>query len=138
MMDMIQTALSLNPENRIVAFLWHQGETDACNKMTYDYYYENLTKLITTTRNTYSIENVPFICANFVKQWRDKNAHPAWVDIISAMRDVVKNNPKCAFIETDHLSSNDEILHNGDDIHFSRQSLYDLGELYFEEFIKLK
>ena len=29
MMEMIRTALELNPENRLVAFLWHQGETDA-------------------------------------------------------------------------------------------------------------
>ena len=29
MMEMIRTALALNPENRLVALLWHQGENDS-------------------------------------------------------------------------------------------------------------
>lgn len=29
MMEMVDFARSLNAENRVVGFLWHQGETDA-------------------------------------------------------------------------------------------------------------
>ena len=53
------------------------------------------------------------------------------------MKKVIAENPNCAFIETDTLSSNDEIFHNGDDIHFCRESLHILGRRYFAEYNRI-
>ncbi|MBR4961417.1 MAG: hypothetical protein IKY52_11005 [Clostridia bacterium] len=37
MMLMLQTSMELNPENRLIALLWHQGETDAVYHIPFDY-----------------------------------------------------------------------------------------------------
>lgn len=42
-----------------------------------------------------------------------------------------------AFIETSDLLSNNQMIANGDDIHFCRQALQELGYRYFLAFRKL-
>jgi len=46
MIDMIDTALSLNPTNKLVAFLWQQGEADALAHSSYDAHVNYLTDFI--------------------------------------------------------------------------------------------
>ena len=59
MIDMINIGLSLNKDNRIVAFLWHQGEHDAfenaqfSDEERYDYYYSNLLKEFLAVKEQY-------------------------------------------------------------------------------------
>lgn len=36
MIEMTRTALSLNVENKLISFLWHQGEHEVGNNITYD------------------------------------------------------------------------------------------------------
>ena len=134
MMEMIRDTLALNPENRLKALLWHQGETDAVNKMTYDYYRDHITKLITNVRNTFNEPTLPFIAGDFVQDWKRKNEEIC-APVIQALRDVCAN--QChAFVETDGLESNREDGYPHpfgwvDDIHFCRRAMYTLGERYF-------
>ena len=66
-LDMVNVGLSLNKNNRIVAFLWHQGEHDAFEnaQFTYDerynYYYSNLLKQFVAFREEYKQFDFPII-----------------------------------------------------------------------------
>jgi len=143
MMEMIKDALAFNPENRIVAFLWHQGEADAILGASKEAHYNNLMTLVKSVRSTFNIENVPFIAGDFVQHWKSEHLDIA-TPVVDAIRDVCRD---CGggFVETDGLLSNlQEHLQNGteivreDTIHFSRRAGYELGLRYFDCFMKLR
>jgi len=136
MIRMIKTALSLNPENRTVAFLWHQGETDTANPVR-DIHYNNLSSLVKSVRETTGQENLPLIAGNFVQQWYNDNIEIC-KPIITAIRDVCTDIGHAAFVETNGLTSNSEETGNDDTIHFSRKALYELGLRYYDAYDKIK
>lgn len=133
MMAMTRTAVELNPENRVVALLWHQGETDAGNHMKGDEYRGNLMKLFDSVREEFGKE-IPIVCGDFVYDWKNKNAEIC-APIISAQKQIVSEISRAAFVETDGLESNKEIGESEyDDIHFCRRDLYVLGQRYYEAY----
>ncbi len=137
MLEMIRTALSLNPENRLIALLWHQGETDAVNHMTFDYYREHISYLIGSVREAFGVPALPFIAGDFVHDWKSQNEEIC-APIISALRDVCCSE-NSAFVESDGLDSNREDgyphpLGWSDDIHFCRRAIYELGRRYYAAF----
>ena len=134
MMQMTSDALSLSEDSRIVAMLWHQGETDAIFSQSYDAYRGSLTALLSAFRGRFGL--VPFVCAGFVPLWISRN-RAVCEPILRAQRDICAASPLCAFVESDGLLSNDEAVKNGDDIHFCRESLNLLGARYFEAFSRL-
>ena len=142
MIEMVRTALSLNPENRLVAFLWHQGETDAICGADYDTHYNNLMGLIKSVRDEFHVPNIPFVAGDFVHHWKSAN----WdicVPVVDAIRAVCRDCGSGIFVETGDLLSNsqedrDPPLPWEDTIHFSRRSLYILGKRYFDAFVGLK
>ena len=141
MMDMIRTALALNPGNRLVAFLWHQGETDAIYGADYDTHYNNLMGLVRSVREAFHVPQLPFVAGDFVQQW-EKDNWEICVPVIKAIRAVCRDCGNGVFVETDGLLSNSQEDRNPplpweDTIHFSRKSLYRLGERYFQAFIEL-
>jgi len=144
MMEMIRTALSLNPENRLVAFLWHQGETDALLGAGQEEHYQNLQNLLTSVRTSFDVPVLPFIAGDFVHDWRDDNKEIC-APVLGAIREFCQVCGHGGFVETDGLHSNsqgesyfEKILFPGDTIHFTRHSLYLLGKRYFEMFLKLR
>ena len=142
MTDMVRTALSLNPSNRLVALLWHQGETDAICNATYEQHYGHLTDLIKNTRNNFAVPDLPFVAGDFVHHWRDIYAEIC-APVLKAIRDVCADCRHGGFVETDGLESNSQngVKHpfgwEDDSIHFSRDALYELGKRYFAEFEKI-
>ena len=139
MLSMTEEALSMNPENRVVALLWHQGEHDSfeppemedeVRKQTYK---ENLTALIDGVREKFG-DNLPFICAGFTKFW--VNDYPnQCAAILGATKEICESKNDARFIEkTDDLEVNDEAVGDGDKVHFSRRALYILAERYYKEF----
>ncbi|MBQ2712986.1 MAG: hypothetical protein IJF71_06350 [Clostridia bacterium] len=130
MHEMINHVLSANEENRLVAFLWHQGETDACWNNDPKRYFGQLVDLFTGVRFAYDSLCLPVITGEFVQQWIDKN-RAICEPILAEIRRASECIPYAAYVTTENLPSNDEILGNGDDIHFSRQSLIELGKRYF-------
>jgi len=140
MLDMIQTALEMNPENRLVAFLWHQGETDAANAVSFDEHYHNLSALLSSVREKYAVPTLPFIAGDFVPHWKQKNEQYS-APIEDAIRAVCREAGYSAFVETTGLLSNaQDETHPGfrcdDIIHFCRKSIYELGYRYFDAFLK--
>lgn len=130
MLEMMDYALSLNPENEIKGLLWHQGEHDAFEGNTGENYHMQLTKLISSLKDRYHFINLPFICGSFVSDWRKKNEESC-KPIMDALQQVAEEmNGK--YIDAGDLPSNNEKTGNGDDIHFCRESLHILGRRYFD------
>ena len=141
MIDMIETTLSLNPENRLVALLWHQGETYATLKATFDQHYGHLSALLNSVRKKFSSPNLPFIAGDFVHHWKDAN-----IEICTPVLDAIRavcGEGKSGFVETDGLESNlqGDFEHplgwRHDAIHFSRRSVYELGIRYYQKFCEI-
>ena len=136
MMEMIKTALNLNPENRLAAFIWHQGETDSGSDR--DTHYNHLRELVESVRNIYGYPNLPFIAGDFVHEWKNETFDKTIeVPAVQAIKDVCKDIGNAAFIETSELHSNNQDTGNGDIIHFSREALNQLGVKYFGAFMKI-
>jgi len=141
MIEMIRTALALNPENHLVALLWHQGETDACHDASYDVHYEHLMTLVTSVRNMFHVPALPFVAGDFVQQWIAAN-EVICEPVVRAIRSVCRDAGHAAFVETDGLYSNAQDETNprfgsDDTVHFCRSSLYELGYRYFDAFANL-
>lgn len=145
MMEMIKTALSLNSSNRLVAFLWHQGETDAENKADCNTHYKNLSTLLNSVINTFNVPDLPFIAGDFVHDWKDKNLDIC-EPVIKAIKMVCAEHKNGRFVESDGLKSNAQVIPTNhplgwgdtDIIHFSRASIYELGDRYFDAFLTCK
>jgi len=133
MTDMTKTALELGGENRLAAFLWHQGETDAGNRASYETHFENLSKLINSVRSSFNSEKLPFIAGDFVHDWKMENISVC-EPVIRAIMDVCAAAGSAAFVGTAGLLSNRQKIGIDDNIHFCREALYTLGEEYFKAF----
>jgi len=141
LLDMVDYGLSLNKENRIVAFLWHQGEHDAfenanfSDKERYDFYHSNLLNVFKDLKEKYSRFSFPFITGGFCDHWKQSGYQHQCEVVERATKDVCKEIGNATFVSAVVLHSNDEDIHNGDIIHFSKDALKTLGKKYFEAFI---
>ena len=142
MMDMISTSLSLNPSNRLVAFLWHQGENDALSNANFNTHYNNLSTLLNKVVTTFNVPDIPFIAGDFVHDWKDKNQEIC-EPVINAIKTVCDEHKNGRFVESEGLKSNAQVIPTNhplgwgdtDVIHFSRSSLYELGNRYFDAYL---
>lgn len=139
MFRLTRTALDMNPENRLVGLLWHQGESDAQLNASYLVHYAHLMTFIRAVRTEFCVPDLPFIAGDFVHHWKNRN-EDICEPVVHAIRDVCRDCGHGAFVETDGLLSN--VQETGrktqictvmmlDDVHFSRRSLYELAERYF-------
>ena len=131
----IDYALSLNPDNKLVAFLWHQGEHDAFEGNTPEVFAGQLTEMLSSVRKRYNAPNLPFISADFVSEWKTQN-----IEICAPIVAKIKEVTAAAngeFIETSDLLSNNQKNGGGDGIHFCRDALHTLGRRYFSAYEKI-
>lgn len=136
MIKLIKTALELNPKNKLVAFLWHQGETDAILNINKQMHFNNLIKLVSSVRSIFNCNDLPFIAGDFVSQWKNENIEIS-LPIIEAIKDVCASVGYAQFIETDELKSNHQKNNNQDTIHFCREALNQLGIKYYNAFCNI-
>ena len=137
MLDMLDEATA-SKENRIVAFLWHQGEHDAFENaeldhgIRYEAYKRKFSDVMQAVKDRYAAHTFPLIAGDFVPDWRDKNAESCKA-VWTAIKDVCQ-----AFggetVTSDGLLSNRQKNGNTDDIHFCRDSLYELGKRYYQAY----
>ena len=132
MVDMVSYALSLNPENKIVGFLWHQGEHDAFEGNPPDTFEYQLKEMITDFKNRFDLRELPFVSGDFVNEWKSKNIESC-APIVEKIKKVTASEGGI-FVETEDLPSNNQKTGNDDDIHFCRESLHILGRRYFEAY----
>lgn len=136
MLEMIDYAISLNPKNKLVGFLWHQGEHDAFEGNDPNTFEHQLKTMIVSVKERYGVPNLPFVCGDFVSEWKNEN-----IDICRPIVDKIKAVTKSEggmFVETSDLLSNNQKTGNGDVIHFCRESLHILGKRYFQAYANLQ
>ncbi len=134
LVELVDHALALDEENRVVALLWHQGEHDSAAGNPPDSFAASLKEQMLDTRARYG--NMPIVAGDFVNDWKSKNLELC-EPIITKIKQVLVECGRGAFVETADLLSNDQKTGNGDDIHFCRQSQHILGRRYFEAFKNL-
>lgn len=135
MLRITDEALQMNPENRLVAMLWHQGEHEAAFLNDPLRYHEELKAVIGSVRSRYDAPDLPFICGGFCDEWAQKN-QPASDNIMNVIRAVAAELAG-AYVETGDLRSNNQKTGDGDEIHFCREDLQELGCRYFAAFKNL-
>lgn len=140
MLRMIELSLAMNSENRLAAFLWHQGEHDAIfpGILTPEErearHTENMRALLGDLRSRYG--DVPFLAAGFTDKWSESCENHRYV--LKALKNAMSEFAKTAYVDSSHLLTNSETLSNNSDaFHFSRNSLRLLGERYFDEYLKI-
>ncbi len=135
MHQMLDAALAMNPENRVVAMLWHQGESDAARDVDEETHYKNLSALLHGVRAKTGV--VPIVTGDFCAQWKAQNAEKC-APVIRAIRRVMADMGG-AFVETADLPSNEQDkTEEPDQIHFSRRSLEILGKRFFAAYENIK
>lgn len=135
MLRMTDYALSLHPQNRLMGFLWHQGEHEAAFNNDPQRYHDQLLSLVESVRQRYEKPALPFICGGFCDEWARQN-QPACDNIMAAIRSVAEKTGG-AYIETSDLRSNNQKTGDGDEIHFCREDLQELGRRYFAAYRNL-
>lgn len=128
---MTQTVLQALPKARLRCLLWHQGETDATNLVTQEYYIDKLQTLIADFRKRFG-EDLPVLAGDYVPAW--KAVTPNAQNIADATKQVVDALPACAFVSSDGLTGNPE----PDGIHFDRKSLREFGLRYWDAYTALR
>ena len=142
MLSMVDEALQLNKENKLVAFLWHQGEHDAFEKATLpveeieEFYYTNFKAILTDFRKRYEMEKLPIVAAGFVDEWSALYKQQCQA-VYTATKRVFKEIGSAGFVESNGLKTNNQTVGNGDNIHFSRDALYALGDRYYQKFTEI-
>ena len=135
MLQMTDYVLGLNPENRLMGFLWHQGEHEAAFHNDPKVYHAQLKEVVESTRQHYGKPELPVICGGFCDEWAQKNQPDSDI-IMDVIRSVAA---ECGgrYIETADLRSNNQKFGSGDEIHFCREDLQELGRRYFDAYQEL-
>ena len=138
MLGMADMALNMNPENRIVAMLWHQGEHDAYEQRGSSYdtifagYKKNLSVLIDGVRSRFG--ELPTVAAGFTHGWYEEYPEECRA-VISATETLFSELSLCALVEnTKDLKSNADVIGGDDTVHFSKIACYELGKRYFASY----
>lgn len=143
MIAMLEAALGLNPENRVVAILWSQGEHDSFENPDWDpvkRYTTHKANLTATFKDLYKKlgdRSVPLIACGFSQPFCQKLPE-ATAAVLRAIREVIADFDG-GFVETEGLLTNGQTLPDCKDIcHYSRQSLHILGGMFFEKYRELR
>lgn len=135
MLQITDEVLNRNPENRLMGLLWHQGEHEAAFHNDPEVYHDQLKAVVQGVRKHYEELELPFVCAGFCDEWAQKNQPDS--DIIMDVIRSVAEECGGAYIETADLRSNNQKFGSGDEIHFCREDLQELGRRYFAAYQKL-
>ncbi len=136
--DMVAEALGMNSDNRLVAFLWHQGECDAFENADMPSEEKQarhraaLGGMLADFERRFVCPSLPFVTGSFADEWYFKNKVQCDA-VLEAIRAVTAARGG-AFVDTAGLKSNNQSTGNGDDIHFSRESLHLLGARMFDAY----
>ena len=131
-------------DDRFVALLWHQGENDAVENVSfspkerYDFYYSSLKSAIEDIRARCGESELPFIAGEFASEWVTGDEYEEQCNaVLSALRDVCSSVGHARVVGTADLKSNNQSIGNGDIIHFCRDALHTLGNRYFDTFTEI-
>lgn len=142
LLSMTKAALAQNPENRLVAVLWAQGEHDSFEdpdwapEKRYAVHKENLTATFNDFYEKVGDRSVPVIACGFpdtfCQRWPE-----ATEAVLKAIREVIADFDG-GFVETEGLISNAQKVGTDDIYHYCKESLRILGGKFFEKYCQLR
>lgn len=141
--DMVNYALGQNKDNKLAAFLWHQGECDAFENAEWDaekrytVHKRNLLLMFGDFKKKFNCPHIPMVTGEFCNEWYEENKIPCDA-VLRAVCEVFSAENNGACVKTADLLSNNQATGNGDNIHFCRPAAYELGRRYFEAYRQLK
>lgn len=137
MMEMIDMTLSLNKENKVVGFLWHQGECDVAWGKPASWYEKELINLFDIIREKYG--KFPLLAGDFSKDWAlDEENSKFTLEYSKMFKDLENKYELYKFVPSDNIESNAKAIGNDDAIHFSRKGQIEFGKRYFSKYEELK
>jgi Carbohydrate esterase, sialic acid-specific acetylesterase len=123
-----RTKSVLNPSSKLVAILWHQGESDHLNSN----YQENLDSMIVNMRTDLDAPNIPFILGGMVPYWVTQTTEAM------ANQEIIKNTPirlpRCGYADPEFPFVIDKPDNSIEQIHYNANGMRELGKRYFSEF----
>ena len=140
--EMIRLALSMNEDNRVVALCWHQGESDAFERRdmdvetrttAYEAYFETFLREV---RKLCKNDKLPVMTGGFTDEWSNTLREQCDA-VMGAIQAVCDRVGYARFHSAEGLLSNNQLLNNGDDIHFCRESSRLLGVKYYNTFVEM-
>ena len=127
--DAIARARKAMESGTLTVLLWHQGEAD-CGKENSKLYHDRFSELVKRFRRDLGAPELPVIVGQL-----SKFPNKPWWDgkkqVDAAQRAVVEELPPAAFVPSDGLTSNPDI------VHFDAASQREFGKRYFEAYRKL-
>ena len=136
---MTELALGMNPENRVRAILWHQGEHETAH--TTDVADEDLGAIHTCNFNNIFNDlrvrfgECPVLMGGFCEEWSEGCPKADIIRTATERSAVQLGN--ALLLSSRGLESNNTVFKNGDAIHFSHNSLSIFGRRYFEAYAKI-
>lgn len=126
------------PGSTVKAVLWHQGEADSYGSDAGHRYQRQLDTLITDIRRNIGIGDaeLPFILGQFV-QGGVLKTHATAATIDAVICDTPNRLPGTAVVRNVGLTSNDDMLNDGDTNHFSAAAQIDMATRYFDSYLHL-
>ncbi len=124
--DSLKLAREAMKSGRIAAILWHQGETDACQKTPG--YKDKLKQVVMNFRKDLDLPEVPFILGE-LGSFLDSSWPVA--DYNRMIKEAAEELTHTGWVPTFDLAD------RGDKLHFSTESQHELGRRYWEEFRRL-
>jgi hypothetical protein len=110
--------------------LWHQGESD-CGAEKSQTHEKELTELVKRFRTEFNDPTLPFVIGQ-LGQFESKPWSEGRKRVDQAQRNVAKNLPHCAFVSSDGLTSNSDI------VHFNTESLHEFGRRYAAAYLTIR
>ena len=133
-LNSVNQVLTDYPASKVVAFLWHNGETDATNSMSQATYEGHALDMTTSFRANIATSDamsatdrakIPFICGGLCPDWVDAGK--------SAIDAALANLPN--IIEYSAYASSASLTGEvGDEIHFDVPSISVLGVRYWNQY----
>lgn len=132
MFQMTNDALALHPQNKLVAFLWHQGELDVNRNTPIASLESPLSALLSRVKGEFG-SDFPLIAGGFTPAFLQEKGEQAAL-IQGCIAETFRAQGGY-FAPTGGLTSNrEEVPGNRESQHFSRRSLPELAERYFSCF----
>ena len=124
--DAVIMAKNAQRYGRIIAVLWHQGESDVAAQ-TADYK-EKLRKVVKNFRRDLGLDDsIPFIAGDMASFYQKDIADNIQI-VDNAIAELTRELPGFFSVTTKDLN------HRGDNLHFDSESLYKLGERYYSAY----
>lgn len=132
MLKRSQYVLSQHPNSKLIAMLWHQGESDGSNEQ----YQDQLDEFISQFRKRQGTPDLPIILGGMLPSWIEENEN------LDTIQSIIKETPE-RHLHTGYADPNypfviEKTIDLEDQIHYDGEGLKELGKRYFLEYVRLQ